>query len=128
MNKPRCLPLYVTKFLRGCIRLHMIVQVTGIKMGPKQVVGVMMMQYVLMMVAKLEEGMAERVIVYKFMESQNLKINTMGDKFEKKDLKEMILEDKLMLMQGLEEDIKGNKFQQMQNLVMMKGEEVTLGL
>jgi hypothetical protein len=88
----------------------------------------MMMQYVLMMVAKLEEGMAERVIVYKFMESQNLKINTMGDKFEKKDLKEMILEDKLMLMQGLEEDIKGNKFQQMQNLVMMKGEEVTLGL
>jgi hypothetical protein len=81
-----------------------------------------------MMVAKLEEGMAERVAVYKFMESQDLEIITMEDKFEKKDLKEMIIEDKLMLMQGLKEDIMGNKSQQMQDLVVKKGEEVMIGL
>ena len=72
--------------------------------------------------------MEERVVVFKFMESQDLKIVTIGDKFEMKDLEEMVLEDKLMLMQGLEEDIKGNKFQQMQDLVVMKWVEVTLGL
>jgi hypothetical protein len=70
------------------------------------------------------QGMAERVIAYKFVESLDLKIITMGDKFKKKDLEEMILGDKLMLMQGLEEDIKGDKFQQMQDLVGMRKVEM----
>jgi hypothetical protein len=39
---------------------------------------------VMMVVAKLEEGMEERVVVFKFMESQDLKIVTIGDKFEMK--------------------------------------------
>ena len=67
--------------------------------------------YVVVVVAKFEEGMVKRVVVYKFVESQDLKIVTMQDKFEKKDLGEMIQEDKLMLMQSLGEDIKGDKFQ-----------------
>ena len=79
--------------------------------------------YVVVVLAKFEEGMVERMVVYKFVESQDLKIVTMKDKFEE-DLEDMILENKLMLMQGLEEDIKGDKFQQMQDLVGMRKVEM----
>jgi hypothetical protein len=83
-----------------------------------------MMSWYVVVVAKFKKGLVERVVVYKFLESQDLKIVTIGDKFEKKDLEEMILGDKLMPMQGLEEDIKGDKFQQMQDLVGMRKVEM----
>ena len=56
----------------------------------KQVVRVMPGGLAVNLNSSFVMNMAERVVVYKLMESQNLKINTIGEKFE---------EDKFMWMQ-----------------------------
>ena len=55
------------------------------------------------------EGAVQRKLC-QFVQEQDLMIVTMGDRFKRKDLKEMIQGDKLMPMLGLEEDIKRDKF------------------
>ena len=61
-----------------------------------------------------------KVIEYKSMVNQDMENVTTVDKFKKRDLGEMILGDKLMLGQGLEEDIKRDIFLRGQDVVDMR--------